>query len=877
MLRGSRLGCLMGVLVAVSVASPAHAGLSVWTGLPGLDAGNGAQWIRDFQFESFPPTTGTTAYAATEGQGVFRSQFGGAAWSPFNNGLEDISAKYVRTLLVSGTDVYAGTDLGVFKSEGGGQWKPLAQGPEESPANPKKLNESVQSLVSVPGGTMLAGVFSGGVFRSTDDGKTWTPPAPGNGMPAHQTVTSIVSFPFLPGGPVFAASGTGIYRSFDSGATWTLASDGIGGGASPNFLWVDSNRPNVHYAGTGASGMYRSTNSGLTWHEINTGFGAVRTRGLQIFTGDDGAVLYAATEEALWAGRVPGAGTSPPPPTWRQVTTSGLGNNTIMWSLTAPSVPGVGGAPGLFAGTQSNGGYFLTFEPPDSACPTPATAHAACPKITDEDGNAAVVQEGKTLKASRGTWTGTEPVDRAIQWQRCTGVNTGCTDIPNETAETYVITEDDFDDGIRFRVEITATNPFPSFDLIQRFSLTTAATTANPNNLPGASQTNAPTIDVLSPGQDSSPKVGDTLYAELGTQPSPFTDGWFNPKATSHEFQWLRCSGFIQTCRDIPGATDREYTLVTGDGNRSFKVRVTGTNNAGSTELTSPDTNEVISAPAEATENPQLFGDAYPGETLTGTVGAWKDPSTGFRRQWLRCDADGQFCTFIQEIGTGDPETGPSYTVREEDLGYVLKMRVIADVNGDITDGLDNAAPSAVEVDTAPSAVVAPRPLPPPPPIGGGTPSGDGGSGPGPAGVADTLAPGLTALSLTNRRFVVGSEATATIAGRRTPKGTVFRFRLSEPATAALTIERRLPGRKVGRKCRAPSRKLRKRKKCTRAKRAGVLTRRDLPAGAAAVPFSGRIGKKKLAPGSYQVKVVATDAAGNKSRAAIAPFTVVRR
>ncbi len=297
----------------------------------------------------------------------------------------------------------------------------------------------------------------------------------------------------------------------------------------------------------------------------------------------------------------------------------------------------------------------------------------------------------------------------------------------------------------------------------------------------------------------------------------------------------------------------------------------------------------MISEPAEYTAAPQLFGDPYPGETLIGTVGGWKDPTTDFQRQWLRCDPDGEFCTNIQEVESGDPETGPSYTVREGDLGYTLRMRVTADVNDDLEDdGIDNEAPGDTEALTAPSAVVVPRP----PPSGGGDGSGAGAGGPGGGDAlgGSTLGagtnpldlvpgpPGLTRLSLTNRRFVVGSAATPTVAGRRrTPRGTTFRFGLSEDASAVFTIQRRLPGRRVGRRCRPPSRKLRKRRKCTRYVRRGALTRGNLSAGTNAVPFSGRIGKKKLAPGSYRVVVVATDRAGNRSRPAIARFTVVRR
>ena len=48
-------------------------------------------------------------------------------------------------------------------------------------------------------------------------------------------------------------------------------------------------------------------------------------------------------------------------------------------------------------------------------------------------------------------------------------------------------------------------------------------------------------------------------------------------------------------------------------------------------------------------------------------------------------------------------------------------------------------------------------------------------------------------------------------------------------------------------------------------------------AGANALPFSGRIGRKALKPGSYRAVLVAVDAAGNRSAAKTIAFKVVKR
>lgn len=156
----------------------------------------------------------------------------------------------------------------------------------------------------------------------------------------------------------------------------------------------------------------------------------------------------------------------------------------------------------------------------------------------------------------------------------------------------------------------------------------------------------------------------------------------------------------------------------------------------------------------------------------------------------------------------------------------------------------------------------------------GGDPTGDipgGGAGDG----ADATMPALTGLRLSARRFRVGRAATPLVA-RVAPRGTRFSYMLSEPALVSFTIERRLSGRRSGRRCVKPTRRLGRAKRCNRYVRAGSF-RRMSAAGPSTVPFSGRIGSKALARGTYRLRMVATDAAANRSLPASATFAVVRR
>ncbi|MGP0050933.1 MAG: Ig-like domain-containing protein [Solirubrobacteraceae bacterium] len=168
----------------------------------------------------------------------------------------------------------------------------------------------------------------------------------------------------------------------------------------------------------------------------------------------------------------------------------------------------------------------------------------------------------------------------------------------------------------------------------------------------------------------------------------------------------------------------------------------------------------------------------------------------------------------------------------------------------------------------------------------GGTPGGSGGSGgPGASGApsgsaggsvpAATARPVITNARMTNRRFRVARGATA-LSARRLPRGSAFAFRLSTPARLQIALSRSLPGRRAGRRCVAPTRALVRvgAKSCTRVLAAGILTRTLEPAGADSVAFSGRIGTRALATGSYQASLQAANSAGS-SKATTLAFAII--
>lgn len=137
--------------------------------------------------------------------------------------------------------------------------------------------------------------------------------------------------------------------------------------------------------------------------------------------------------------------------------------------------------------------------------------------------------------------------------------------------------------------------------------------------------------------------------------------------------------------------------------------------------------------------------------------------------------------------------------------------------------------------------------------------------------VADRTSPQIAGARLTATRFRVARRATALVA-RRAPAGTTVRLTLSESASLRITVVRPRAGHRVRGRCRVAAPRGRR---CV-VRRSVATLRRELGAGPAAIPFSGRLGRRALQPGRYELRLVATDAAGNAGRPVVLRFRIVR-
>ena len=172
------------------------------------------------------------------------------------------------------------------------------------------------------------------------------------------------------------------------------------------------------------------------------------------------------------------------------------------------------------------------------------------------------LEDGSTLSAGNGSWSGTLPIDFTYQWQRCDADGTDCEDIAGATSDTYTLTSDDV--GGTVRVQVTGTNDAGD----------DVATSA-----PTAAVDAAPPVATTPPSISGTTVDGSTLTADPGSYSGtgPF----------DFDYQWQRCDADGTDCVDIPGADESTYDLVSADVGGAIVVVVTATNDAGSDSATS--------------------------------------------------------------------------------------------------------------------------------------------------------------------------------------------------------------------------------------------------------------------------------------------------
>jgi hypothetical protein len=228
-----------------------------------------------------------------------------------------------------------------------------------------------------------------------------------------------------------------------------------------------------------------------------------------------------------------------------------------------------------------------------------APTNTALPSITG------AAEEGATLTASEGSWTGS-PTGYAYQWEDCNTSGEACSNISKATASTHKLGAGDV--GHDLRVVVSATNAAGTTKATSEATGTVVAEKAPENK-------GLPSIT-------GDAEEGETLSA---------SEGSWSGNPTSFGYVWEDCEASGEGCSSN-GSTSSSYKLRAGDVGHTLRVIVTATNGAGSGEATSEATSTVVAAGTPG-------GQVYVSQTGAGAQNGTGSCANAHSLAWLNEEA----------------------------------------------------------------------------------------------------------------------------------------------------------------------------------------------------------------------------------------------
>jgi hypothetical protein len=215
--------------------------------------------------------------AASWNDGVYRTTDDGASWQL----IADSPIRVSRLFVASSGTVWASTNGQTsFSTDLGDTWTPATGAP----------GGTIGGFCETPAGTLYAASEwgQGGLYRSTDDGVSWTEISGASGYSERNDLACSSS------GELSCADGGGVQTSKDNGDTWIWRNDGLNATAIRGFV---ENGSGMLFCNVRWSGVHRSSDHGSSWTRVWSSDLPPWIRVLRI-DGDD--MLYAASYEYLY-------------------------------------------------------------------------------------------------------------------------------------------------------------------------------------------------------------------------------------------------------------------------------------------------------------------------------------------------------------------------------------------------------------------------------------------------------------------------------------------------------------------------------------------------------------------------------------------------
>lgn len=190
-------------------------------------------------------------------------------------------------LTFNGSDVYASSGASIYWSHNSGStWTTLSSlvGTGSSISSIVTRNSSL-----IVGEKNLSMQHTGGIFISTDTGKSWT--AHNTGLSADSSIYSIL----ISANNLIAATNQGIYVSTNNADNWNIAT------GLPQNTIVNSLVQNTSIALSGTNrGIFLSTDNGLSWDSINSGLPSEMIQRNIVSLCMGSTTIFAGTDEGVF-------------------------------------------------------------------------------------------------------------------------------------------------------------------------------------------------------------------------------------------------------------------------------------------------------------------------------------------------------------------------------------------------------------------------------------------------------------------------------------------------------------------------------------------------------------------------------------------------